>query len=134
MACVPDSRSCLLVGKSVWLERVAAGVLLLAFLPALSFLGHWDEVFGGSLVAQSSASVLVDAAAQQAEQTEHSRHCHTDLASCSAQPLPAGLGLLAMRETLLRPPAPQSSAGEDRQTRASFGRTISPPSPPPRWS
>ena len=134
MARMSVSRNYLMPGKSAWLERVAAGVLLLTFLPTLSFLGHWSEILGGSQVPQASASVLVDAAAQQADQVDHSRHCHTDLAACSAQPLPAGLGLLATRETLLRPPSLLSTESADRQTRASLGHTISPPAPPPRSS
>lgn len=124
----------MLTGKSVRLERAVALVLLIAFVPTLSFLGHWDEIFGGLIARPVPAAVLLDAAAQRAEQAEHSRHCHTELASCSAQPLPAGLGLLATRDTLLRPPLLKLVLGATARASVLLGRAVSPPSPPPRLS
>jgi len=119
---------------SLRLERAAALLLLLAFLPTLSFLGHWDEIVTSAQVVPAPASVLIDAAAQRAAQADHARHCHTDLASCSAQPIAAGLGLFASRETFLRPPRPQLAFDMAEQTRTLLGRTLSPAPPPPRHS
>jgi len=95
-------------------QAFLAGILFVAFFPSLSFLGHWGDIFEGSLgpdmsIPRYSGAVMFDLtaerAATQAEETEHAQHCHTDLGSCSGQPVPAGFGLFVMREVLVRPPA-----------------------------
>ncbi|MGI8552556.1 MAG: hypothetical protein ACR2PL_17470 [Dehalococcoidia bacterium] len=106
--------------------------MLLAFLPSLSFLGHWDEVFSSAIPDLLPAAALFDGAAEQAERAEHANHCHTDLASCSAQPLPAGLGLLATHETHLPTPLLHVVRADWPEERGVAGRVIPPSVPPPR--
>ncbi len=88
---------------------IVATLLLVAFFPTLSFLGHWDEIFGGSVlgptVLQLPAAAIFDAARQRTDQAEHAQHCHTALSSCSEQPMPAGVGLLITQEATLLPPS-----------------------------
>jgi hypothetical protein len=67
-----------------------------------------------------------------AEQAEHAAHCHTNLASCSAQPLPAGVGLLLTQEALLGPPPQTVRAAPVDEAVAQPGPAPAPPSPPPR--
>src|SRR5947209_3265125 len=81
-------------------SRALALVLLLACTPTLGFLGHWHEILGGETVSTgpSQFATLSDTAAAAEERAEHARHCHEDVASCAAQPLPSGLGLLITQE------------------------------------
>lgn len=113
-------------------QRLCTALLLLAFLPTLTFLGHWDEIFGPADAAPAPASALFDLTADQAEQIEHSQHCHTDLASCSAQPMPAGVGLFATREALLGPLPSLVPAGQPAYLMALSGPPLAPSVPPPR--
>ena len=114
------------------LQPLIAALLLIAFLPTLSFVGHWGEIFGGQRDPPVPASAMLDLAAQRAEQTEHSQHCHTDLASCSAQPMPSGLGLFATHETLLRRLALSFIARQGDTLATPSGRVVPPLFPPPR--
>jgi hypothetical protein len=120
-----------------------AGMLLFAFFPTLTFLGHWDALFAGhpgpeqSIVSASQPAmfdVTVERAAEQAEQIEHAQHCHTELGSCSGQPVPAGFGLFIMREVLLRPPAVALAVLRPQIHRAPPSLASAPPTPPPRYS
>ena len=111
-----------------------AAVLLIALLPTLTFLGHWDEIFGAADSFAPPAAALYDLNAQQAEQTEHTMHCHINLGSCSAQPMPAGVGLLMTQEALLGPPPQISRAAPVAEAIVQPGPALTPPSPPPRFS
>jgi hypothetical protein len=97
-----------------WGECALAALLLFAFLPTLTFLGHWDEIFLDSALGSNRVYAPPDAAsilsrtAQQADDEQHEQHCHTNLGSCSEQPMPAGIGLLAIHDALL-PAAPLAS-------------------------
>lgn len=97
-------------------------------------MGHWDDIFGTKPEAVAPISALIDLSAEHAEEVEHSQHCHTNLASCSAQPLPSGLGLLITSDTSLRPP-PLRYAGRVADTINRFtDHTIAPQVPPPRFA
>jgi hypothetical protein len=112
-----------------------AAVLLFALLPTLTFMGHWDEIFAGpDYVAPTPQVAIFDLTAELAERAEHAAHCHTNLGSCSAQPMPAGVGLLLMQEALLGPPPQISRMTPVVQALARPGPAIIPPSPPPRYS
>jgi hypothetical protein len=120
-----------------------AGVLLFAFSPTLTFLGHWDALFAGhvgpeqSVVSSSQPTmfdITAEQAAEQAEQIEHAQHCHTELGSCSGQPVPAGFGLFIMREVLLRPPAVALAVLRREMHQALPSLAAAPPTPPPRDS
>jgi hypothetical protein len=92
-----------------WQQRALAALLMVAFLPTLTFLGHWNEIFFGSVLGSNQVYVAPDVASllpntpQDAEESEHAQHCHTNLSSCSEQPMPSGIGLLAMHDALLGP-------------------------------
>ena len=114
-----------------------AALLLFAFFPTLSFLGHWDALFLGRpgpevTLLVASGSAILNVAAQQTEEAEHAEHCHTDLGSCSGQPMPAGTGLFTMREILVRPPAVAIAFLKADVRRLHPLLTITPPTPPPR--
>jgi hypothetical protein len=109
-----------------------AAILLFSFLPTLTFLGHWDEILDGGAPEPSPASAIADFAAEQAEQIEHASHCHTNLGSCSAQPMPAGVGLLATHEALLGPPPSIFEARLEDGAQAPPGPALIPLLPPPR--
>jgi hypothetical protein len=112
-----------------------AAVLLIAFFPTVSFLGHWDEIFTPpDVVAPAPINAITDLSAELAEQAEHANHCHTNLASCSAQPLPAGVGLLLTQEALLGPPPQTYRAAALDETVTQPGPSLAPPSPPPRMA
>jgi len=122
-------------------QPVLAGILFVAFFPTLSFLGHWGDVFAGNFgpdmsVPRYSGAVMFDVAAQRAaarvEETEHAQHCHTDLGSCSGQPVPAGFGLFVMREVLVRPPAVALAFLPAEARRALPSPAAAPLTPPPR--
>ena len=112
-------------------QCLLAAVLLLAFLPSLSFAGHWDEL-AGQPRGETSAASLSDGSDAATERVEHALHCHSALASCSAEPLPAGLGFLATHESLLPALSLRPAATVRRGDRAPAGRTVLPLSPPPR--
>ena len=117
-------------------QRCEAALLLFAFLPTLTFLGHWEEIFAGSSVGPVqvpvTASAIYDLVAQQADQARHAMHCHTSLGSCSEQPMPAGVGLFATRETLVSPPSSQPAPLADGDPLPPSGPAAQPPTPPPR--
>jgi hypothetical protein len=118
-------------------QRLLAAALLLAFLPTLTFLGHWGDVFGGTgavdvILAPVAGPTLVDVAAQQAEKAAHALHCHTDLGSCSGQPVPAGYGLFVTRETLILPLPFVLSALVFQAAHIIPAPAGTPPTPPPR--
>jgi hypothetical protein len=110
-----------------------AAVLLIAFFPTVTFLGHWDEIFTPTDdVAPAPLYAMTDLNAELAEQAEHASHCHTNLASCSAQPLPAGVGLLLTQEALVGPPPQTFRAAPIDEAAVQLGPSLAPPSPPPR--
>ncbi|MGI8550675.1 MAG: hypothetical protein ACR2PL_07790 [Dehalococcoidia bacterium] len=74
------------------------------------------------------------AEADQSRQLAHELHCHSALAMCGAQQLPAGLGLLATHETLLATPALHPVARPAAAPGPIVGRTTPPLAPPPRMS
>jgi hypothetical protein len=122
--------------RKILADRVGiAVVLLIAFFPTLTFLGHWDEIFTASdkPVAAAPLATITDLNAELAEQAEHAAHCHTNLAACSAQPLPAGVELLLTQESLLGPPPLTFRMPSIDDAVVQSGPTVAPPSPPPRF-
>lgn len=82
-------------GPGQWAPGAAAmrWLLLAAFLPTLTFLGHWPlrvDIPGTAIYVG-----LPDA--NRAAGHDHHRHCHADAASCSDAPVTgtATIGLLA---------------------------------------
>lgn len=116
-------------------QQLHAGLLLFAFLPTLVFLGHWGDTLTTGPLVVGHAAALIDQTPQvreqHAEEAEHAEHCHTNLASCSAQPLPSGLGFFVSGDTLLKPP-PLRILTPYLASVTRAGRLLSPPVPPPR--
>ena len=109
-------------------------MLIFALLPTLTFMGHWDEIFTPpDEVLAAPRSAIYDLTAEQAEQAEHASHCHTNLESCSAQPMPAGVGLLLTQEALIGPPPQTFRAAPMAEAIVQPGPSLTPPSPPPRY-
>jgi hypothetical protein len=113
-------------------SRWLAVLLLASIFPTVSFMGHWDTIFLGESDDPPSATVWIDYAAEQADKIEHTQHCHEDLSSCVAQPLPAGLGFLITHDDIFFIP-PFRFAGQAALAVARLtGRILSPLTPPPR--
>src|SRR5947209_18775025 len=97
------------MNRAKWQQRGLAALLLFAFLPTLTFLGHWNEIFLGSVLgsnhvyAASGTASLLSGSTQDSDDDEHAQHCHTSLGSCTEQPMPAGVGLLSTHDALLGP-------------------------------
>jgi hypothetical protein len=123
-------------GKTRTSPAWLAALLLAAFLPTLTFLGHWNELFAGAVVAPAqvpvSASAMFDLTAQQADQSRHAQHCHTNLGTCSEQPMPAGIGLLTTHETLFGPPPSLFPGAPQTEALLLFEHVLVPLAPPPR--
>jgi hypothetical protein len=118
--------------RGTWQLRLLGLLLLATILPTLSFMGHWDEIAGAAPDQQPPVSQLIDLADQQAERIEHTQHCHVDLSSCAAQPLPSGMGLLITRDTLLTPPPLRYERNLSTVASALYDLSIVPTTPPPR--
>ena len=123
-------------------QSFLAAALLFAFFPTLTFLGHLDAIYDGALGPDTTLprittaaifSLSAEQASEFAEATEHAQHCHTDLGSCSGQPVPAGFGLFVMREVLIRPPAVALALLPGEVAAAFPMPGPSPLTPPPRF-
>ncbi|MCC6238318.1 MAG: hypothetical protein IT299_12215 [Dehalococcoidia bacterium] len=70
--------------------RQAALLLLLAWLPTLTFFGHWE----GLAAPFTSASAVATHAHSPTSDREHAQHCHAGFEGCSggasAVTMPAG--------------------------------------------
>lgn len=121
-----------LLTSPAWL----AAILLFSFLPTLTFVGHWEEIVRGTAVTSlqmpASGAIIFDAVMQQADQARHAMHCHTNLGSCSEQPMPAGVGLFASRETRPGPPPALVAARLQEVALVVPGPAFAPLLPPPR--
>lgn len=112
--------------------QLGALALLIAFLPTLTFAGHWDDVLADQRIERAPVSALTNRSSEQAEHAEHAQHCHMNLASCSAQPLPSGLGFLKSRDWLLSMPVLLFALRTDSEIRLPASRFDTPQPPPPR--
>ena len=60
-----------------------------AFLPTLTFLGHWNEISLGASSGSNHVQAMPDTASllsnspQDSDEDEHAQHCHTSLGSCT---------------------------------------------------
>lgn len=96
----------------------AAFALLLLVVVQLLYLGHWQPV----------AHELETPTGH----TEHSQHCHVNVATCSTLPLPSGPGQLLFNQELLTEPELQSTPLLDSEQNAPHDLSIGPLLPPPR--
>jgi hypothetical protein len=115
--------------------RRQAVILLIAFLPTLTFAGHWDvPAFRDFLNASFPGGHSHSAHAHTpAEAHEHARHCHANLASCTDAPATgtaavAHLSADVARLTALTPFLPvHARAGEPHSPLASVLPQLQPP-------
>ena len=131
----------MVIRKLLRRQELHAAILLLAFVPTLAFVGHWNDIFGSGQgetpataapATAASTPTLYDASAQQAEQEQHEQHCHTNLASCSEQPVPSGAGFMVTHDTHVFPPMLRFFARLSLSTAHLTGRVVSPLLLPPR--
>ena len=104
----------------------AALLILLAWLPTLAYVGHWDA-FAGTAPIHRAAH-----AGGPAEDSSHSQHCHAGLDSCAdsaSAPVPVIAPLGALRAA---PEAHVVILPTDAP--ALVGRSDAPATPPPRDS
>jgi len=95
--------------------RPAAALLLVALLPALTYLGHWAI---GPLASSESARPGA------AESSRHHAHCHLGLATCSDQPAPPNARAFP---DLIELPAPNLSARPLEDATAVYHEFVPPP-------
>jgi len=120
------------VALAPWSSRQArryALLLLLAWLPTLTFVGHWE-----GLVAPFTSAGMATAAHvhSPASDREHAQHCHSGFDECgggaSAVTTPAGAPIHAVAS------GPEGSATDlvlfDEHPPRGFAAT--PPTPPPQ--
>lgn len=77
------------------LRHVMAWLLFAAYLPSLSFVGHWEPHF--DIPGTDYYVGLPHGAGHDHDHSDHAQHCHANLGSCSDLPLvsTATVGLLA---------------------------------------
>jgi hypothetical protein len=64
--------------------RRASLLLLLALLPALAYVGHWDQLLPSSATAPAAVHQH-EAPSEPAPANEHADHCHEGVEDCGAQ-------------------------------------------------
>ena len=92
-------------------------LLLLAFLPSVSYMGHW-----GQLIDPMSET--------EHEAAEHAGHCHIGVATCSDQPLPPDLSVTPALVRFAEPVMTWLALESDQQRWRDH--TVAPPTEPPR--
>jgi len=106
--------------------------LLLAYLPSLLFLGHWEPRVA---VPGTPWSFGLPVGREYADEAagDHARHCHGDAAGCSDVPFTGGPGIALMAEALafLGTDSP-FVAGNARWWQPAGARTVAPELQPPR--
>lgn len=115
-----------------------AWILFLAFLPSISFAGHWDIELAvpGASFSLGFTSAHVHAAGESEDSPSgHRDHCHADASGCSDQPLVAGAQVANLGQMI----ALAASVDEVRGFQPSRvllpeGAATSPDIPPPRAS
>lgn len=102
--------------------RLWAVVLAMAWLPGVSFFGHWGDLVRP--IEEVGATTMSH---------DHADHCHVDLGDCGAQ---GGGGEMPAADELAVavPSAPPTLDAGDASARviAPYSQTIDPLSPPPR--
>jgi hypothetical protein len=101
-------------------------VLIVALLPSLTYLGHWQQL----VPPLASATYLPDQARGQADHS-HVDHCHEGPASCAEQPVLANASLRPDGGEV-RPPAQPVLPARSARELAHVSFPARPPTPPPR--
>lgn len=106
--------------------RLWAAVLVLAWLPGVTFFGHWGDL-AMPLVGEAGSSFVSHA------HGDHSDHCHGGFSDCGSQ---GGAGELTPATALLSvdgtaPPSVFRGSTHTRTT-APQSETVAPIAPPPR--
>ncbi|MGD9933520.1 MAG: hypothetical protein AB7T37_07350 [Dehalococcoidia bacterium] len=115
-----------------------AWILFLAFVPSISFAGHWDvqvAVPGAGVTIGFSPSHAHVSPGGAEPLSQHRDHCHVDASGCSDQPLvsTAQVGHLGELIALGAPFDAAQDARPSGQVRPE-GVVMSPDIPPPRTS
>lgn len=104
----------------------AALLLLLAWLPTLSYLGHWDALRGAP--SSHGAAHVEGPAGDDA----HAQHCHLDVEGCAEGSAPAPALSASAQLDVLRPPPEVHLAPAHAVGPAPANRSDAPATPPPR--
>ena len=99
-----------------------AAALMLAWLPSLTYLGHWEQLVPNAPAVQHSHS--------QGSDHAHSAHCHDGLASCADHAPAQSPAVGRTLESAPTPPEARVPLTADVAPSAASEKT--PPTPPPR--
>lgn len=113
-----------------------AWILLGAFLPSITFAGHWDFAvpIPGTEITLGFFPVQAHGAMPGAPDSEsHRDHCHVDASGCSDQPLVSGAPVAHLSDALALGASFEDirHAGSAREVRPESAVTA-PDIPPPR--
>ena len=115
-----------------------AWILFFAFLPSISFAGHWDVQFAvpGAGVTVGFSPSHAHAASGGSEPLAHHRdHCHADASGCSDQPLVSGAQVAHLGEMVALAASFDAAWGHVGPVHGHpDGVVTSPDFPPPRHS
>lgn len=104
-------------------------LLAVAYLPALTFFGHyplWFDIPGTSLYVGLPAS-------SSPHVHDHKSHCHADASSCSDTPVPTSGNVALLAESLILSGADLPPLGlTPRAARLRAQAGVTPLSPPPK--
>lgn len=100
--------------------------LVVALLPSLTYLGHWEQ-----LVPPDAVTVYPPHQQERQSDAHHSDHCHDGASSCAEQPVLASTGLL-LDGTEISGPTQPGLAVSALNERAPSSFQPSPLTPPPR--
>lgn len=116
-------------GRRVAHLALVGWLLAAAYLPALTFFGHyplWLDIPGTSLYVGLPAHTSPDA-------HDHESHCHADASSCSDTPVPTTGNIALLAESLIPSGADLPRTGvPPRAARLLAQADVTPVSPPPR--
>lgn len=99
-----------------------AAALLLAWLPSLTFVGHWEQLMPGAPKVEQTHSHRADQA--------HAEHCHEGVAACADHAPAQSPAVARTLEAALIPPETRIPLTNDAVPPADSETT--PSTPPPR--
>jgi len=115
-----------------------AWILFLAFLPSISFAGHWDielAVPGAGFTLGFTPAHVHAAGRPEGSPPGHRDHCHTDASGCSDQPLVAGAQVANLGQMIALAPSLDEVRGfQPSRVLLPEGMATTPDIPPPRAS
>ena len=92
-------------------RRPTTAVLLLALLPSLLFLGHWQlelavPLLSSHILLVPGEGAALESAPESGKSAAHARHCHGGAATCSDVPYAGGSGFALLSEAVAQLTSP----------------------------